>query len=73
MKNLVKPGSPMLYFLTRGLNLLFGLSGAALIALTIWLSGRFNQYTYVNGVFLGLGILEVLLCGAIFLVRKSVT
>jgi hypothetical protein len=62
-----------LYRLHQVFNGLYGVSGAGLIAATIWLANLLGHYTYINGIFVGLGILELILFIAVFLAKKSVT
>lgn len=72
-KQITKPGNPILYRLHQVFNGLYGVSGAGLIAATIWLANLLGHYTYINGIFVGLGILELILFIAVFLAKKSVT
>lgn len=71
-KEVIKEGSPALFSLIKILNLVFGLSAIALIALGIWLWREFNKFHIIEIVFISLGLLEFLLVLFIFTAKTSV-
>lgn len=61
MSDKLKQGSPFLFGLIRLLNMIYGASGLALFALSIWLWSQFHLFSWVEIIFMLLGLFEVLL------------
>lgn len=72
MREKIKPGSPTLFFLIKVLNLVFGATAIALIALSIWLWREFDTFSIVEIVFMLLGVFELLMVILVFTAKKSV-
>jgi hypothetical protein len=61
MERKLKAGSPFLFGLIRLLNVVYGASALALFALSIWLWSQFNQFSWVEIIFMLLGLFEIFL------------
>lgn len=61
MEHKLKPGSPFLFGLIRLLNVVYGASALALFALSIWLWSQFNVFSWVEIIFMLLGLFEIFL------------
>lgn len=71
-EKILKSGSPTLFFIIRIVNLVFGASAIALLALSIWLWQKFHAFNIIEIVFIALGVLEFLLVLLLFTSKKSV-
>jgi hypothetical protein len=57
----MKPGSPFLFGLIRLLNMVYGASALALFSLSIWLWSQFHVFSWVEIIFMLLGLFELML------------
>lgn len=71
MGDKLKKGSSFLFGLIRILNIIYGLSGLVLFALSIWLWSQFHVFSWVEIIFMLVGLFKILLVLLAFGAKKS--